>query len=136
MATRADPFADADQSIDVSDFAQDSLKAKRKEVDHTDLASLARATGFDRSVELRTGALPLQSALPPDRSIKQRRYVTGRDTQLNLKCKAETKARFARLADAAKTSLGALFEQMVVTYEKTLADETLGGDTRQPGTNE
>jgi len=119
MATRDDPFADANKLIDVSDFAQDPLTAKRKDVDQAKLSSLARATGFDRSMESPASVSSPQPG-SVSQSLKQRRYTTGRDTQLNLKCKAETKARFIRIADARQTTLGALFEQMLNTYEKQI----------------
>lgn len=125
MAQREDPFADANQPIDVSDFAHDAKLAKRKEVDQAELASLARATGFDRSVLPQASARAL-SVTEPAQSVqtvaKQRRYTTGRDTQLNVKCRAETKARFLRLADQAETSLGVMFERIIDAYEKGAVD--------------
>lgn len=123
MARREDPFANTSEPIDVSDFAQDAKHAKRKEVDKAELATLARATGFDRSV-LPQPSSPAPSSseaaarVPAPALVKQRRYTTGRDTQLNVKCKPETKAKFLRLADKAETSLGAMFERMVEAYEK------------------
>ena len=129
MARREDPFANTSEPIDVSDFAQDAKRAKRKEVDQAELAKLARATGFDRSVlPQSSGPAPPPSqaaaSVPEPAVVKQRRYTTGRDTQLNVKCKPETKARFLRLADKAETSLGAMFERMVDAYEKAAADRS------------
>lgn len=52
----------------------------------------------------------------------QRRYRTGRTSQLNLKVTPETHARFAALASAAGVSMNELFERVFAAHLKSEED--------------
>jgi len=67
--------------------------------------------------------------------IKATSLYDGSGHTANLKCRAETKARFIRIADARQISLGALFEQMLSTYEK-LPEGVSPPSTSQPSTKD
>lgn len=94
---RANPFDD------LSDFTP---KAQPKPVEPKQIERMATELGFPSRQPVVTAATP-----------KRRRYMTGRNQQLNIKATAETVARFYRLADQQGVPLGELLDQALQALE-------------------
>jgi len=109
---RADPFAEPDDDLNISDFKP--REESRKPVDLQQLDALGKATGFDRRVTPEPAAQPSASA----QTFKPRRYTTGRDVQLNVKVTPDSKRRFHAFADQAQVSLSVLFERLLDAYAR------------------
>jgi hypothetical protein len=86
---RADPF------VDLADFKPEAKEPRASQERVGDVSELA---GF------------------PSRA--QRRWRTGRNTQLNLKVSADVLARFTALADHRRIPFGALLEQLLDEVRK------------------
>jgi len=117
---RVDPFS-ADDDIDLSDFARATPEA-RKPVDRAALDALGKATGFDRSMLAPVAAdAPVVAPSAPASPLlnARRRYQTGRDTQLNIKCSQHNKDLFLRLAEQHGGSNAVFFEKLLLSYEKS-----------------
>jgi hypothetical protein len=106
---RVKPFENLD------DFAP--KKAPVKPVEPTQIDQLARESGFP-SRQPQT-APAVQTAAPvPVASRPRRRYITGRNQQLNIKATSETVNRFYRLADERNVPLGELLEMALMALER------------------
>lgn len=92
--TRANPFDD------LSDFAS---APKPKPVETKALSRIAEEHGFP-------SRQPLAADPAPVARPARRRYVTGRNRQLNIKATNETVERFIRLADERNVPFGELLE--------------------------
>ena len=91
--TRANPFGD------LSEFTP-GQPAKR--VESTTIEQLALANDFPSR---QPAAAP-----PTPQRLQRRRYVTGRNRQINLKATPQTVARLYQLADERNVPLGELLE--------------------------
>lgn len=99
--TRANPFTD------LSDFAP---KAQSKPVEPQQIERIATELGFP-------SRQPVVAEAELKAAPKRRRYITGRNQQLNVKATAETVARFYRLADQQGVPLGELLDQALQALE-------------------
>ncbi len=106
-----DPFATAgvagstgDPIGDLSDFAPKASQSRA--MDQSAVNAVAASTGFaSRPIHLTQAVL-----------VRQRRYTTGRNQQLNLKVRAEVMQKFQDLASAEQRPQGELFERMLACY--------------------
>jgi hypothetical protein len=101
--TRVNPFDD------LSDIAP---KNQSQPVEPGQIDRLAQDNGFP-SRQAAASSNVVQTASKP-----RRRYTTGRNQQLNVKATAETIARFYRLADQKRVTLGELLEQALESLEQ------------------
>jgi hypothetical protein len=104
----------------------DDLAAKpaaRKPVDLEQVDELARTNDFpsrpvasgmpsDTEKRLAGGKLPAT-----EQPIRRRRYVTGRNVQLNIKATADTVRRMGELADRMGVPLGVVLERALASLE-------------------
>ena len=106
--SRANPFGD------LADFTP---KSTPKPVEPQQIERLAADNGFPsrQPVAKPVPAVTAGPAMPAP--AQRRRYVTGRNRQLNLKASDETIARFYRLADERQVPLAELFELAVAALE-------------------
>lgn len=102
--TRANPFGD------LGDFTP---KSTPKPVEPQQIERLAADNGFPSRQPVATQAVAAPASAPA-----RRRYVTGRNRQINLKASDETIARFYRLADERQVPLAELFELAVAALEE------------------
>jgi hypothetical protein len=100
--------------------------AARKPVDLGQVDELAKAHDFP-SRPVATGALPdigklpAGGKLPPaEQPIRRRRYTTGRNVQLNIKCTPATVQRIGELADRLGAPLGVVLERALASLEASL----------------
>ena len=113
--SRANPFGDLD------DFAP---QPKARPVTPEAIDSIAEASGFpSRKAQPRLPGLALPDPVAPitpapqSAARTQRRHVTGRNRQINIKATEETIATLYRLADERGVPLGALLEQALAALE-------------------
>ena len=105
--TRANPFGD------LGDF---TTKSTPKPVEPHQIERLAADNGFPSRQPVADKQAPAVAA--PASTPARRRYVTGRNRQINLKASDETIARFYRLADERQVPLAELFELAVAALEE------------------
>lgn len=110
--TRANPFGD---------LGEFTLKSTPKPVEPQQIERLAADNGFPsrQSVAKQAPALAVSLSAPA-----RRRYVTGRNRQINLKASDETIARFYRLADERQVPLAELFELAVAALEEQRSEKS------------
>ncbi len=113
-ADRANPFATLDTF---------QSKPPRKPVDKERIAKLAEESGFP-SRPAAPARKPETAAAPVRR--KGRRYITGRNQQINIKATAETIARLYQVADRMNIPLGEALELALVSLER---DQDLSAST-------
>jgi hypothetical protein len=96
---------------------------KRKPVDLQQVDELARRNDFP-SRPVATSTLPDTEKLPiggkvpaTEQPIRRRRYVTGRNVQLNIKATADTVRRMGELADRMGVPLGVVLERALASLE-------------------
>lgn len=95
----------------LDDFAPKSPEQKDKAVQPEIIEQLARENGFPSR----------QAPIAPHRAVKQqRRYVTGRNKQINIKATAETIERLYRKADELNVPLGEVLERAIGALEEKL----------------
>lgn len=117
---RSNPFGDADDDdLDVSAFTVQRTQTS-KPVDPGTLDAVAQASGFNRRVGPAAVAPTMTGQGARSAASQQRRYRTGRNLQLGLKCRAETRDRFFEMADRLAITQAELFERMVALYETQL----------------
>ena len=114
--SRANPFGDLD------DFAP-SPSSPSRPVARQDIDALAEASGFpsrkarpaapadNKAEEEGLGATPPRT---------QRRHVTGRNRQINIKATEETISTLYRIADELGLPLGAVLEQALAALATSL----------------
>jgi len=95
MSGRVDPFAD----LELPDFGV--KPNKRRAVEEETIDRIAEENNFPSRQAKRVAKEPKH---------KPRLHRTGRDQQFSVKTTPETKARFYKMADERKTTLGRLFE--------------------------
>lgn len=99
MNGRANPFAD------LSDLSGFAVKEPKPKPDRGIIEKLAEDASF-----------PSRSPRParpdePTRQVSPRRYVTGRNRQINIKATDETIAKLYAIADHLNVPLGAVLEE-------------------------
>jgi hypothetical protein len=108
---RANPFAD------VGDLPAFAPKTKApKPVSQEQIEQIAEANNFPSRQAQPTRA-------PVSAPLKQRRYKTGRNQQINVKATSQVIERFYKLADARAVPLGELLRQALDALEKGGAAE-------------
>lgn len=105
---RANPFGD---------LGEFTPKSTPKPVEPQQIERLAEDNGFLSRQPVAKQA-PAVAAPSPAPAPARRRYVTGRNRQINLKASDETIARFYRLADERQVPLAELFELAVAALEE------------------
>lgn len=115
MAERASMFDAAD--FDVSDF-ETAKPAARPKPDKVAIKADAEKRGF-KSREPANTPEPTAAAAAAA-PARQRRHVTGRNKQLNLKVTDDSLQRFYALADAKGWVLGEAFEHAIAALERDL----------------
>ena len=98
----------------------------RKPVDHEQLDELARTNDFP-SRPVATG-MPSDIGKPPaggklpatEQPIRRRRYMTGRNVQLNIKATADTVRRMGELADKMGAPLGVVLERALASLDGSI----------------
>ena len=100
---RADPFADAGDSLDLSDFAP--APVKRAPVEKDLIKKASEANNFPS----RAAPKPAVAAAPPPKPA-QRRHRTGRNVQFNTKVTQTVAERYAALQDKTGLVYGELLE--------------------------
>lgn len=98
---RINPFADVDKA------PQFEVKRPAPPVPREQIDKLAREHNFPS----REGQVTTSPKL-------RRKYVTGRNQQLNIKATAETIERFYKLADQRHVPLGQLLEEALEALER------------------
>lgn len=108
---RANPLAD------LSDFSPKAPgQGTRENVSPEDIEKIATENNFpSRQPRVPSASGPV--TMPPQK--KQRRYVTGRNQQINIKATAETIAKFNLLADRLGVPLGEVLERAVDALENS-----------------
>jgi hypothetical protein len=118
-AERAGIF-DIEDELDVSGFAPKSAPERAAKAEQ--VRAISEVANF-RSREARTPApKPIEAATEPLRR-EPRRYRTGRNTQLNIKARAEVIEAFYSLSDREGWVLGEAFEHAVAALERSLAGQ-------------
>jgi hypothetical protein len=104
---------------DLSDFAPRSAVEPLKPVAPDVIEEISRKSGFpSRQPATRSAPVTL-----PAQPRTQRRYVTGRNQQINIKAKAETIATLNRLADELNAPFGEVLERALNALDLSLADK-------------
>jgi hypothetical protein len=104
-----------DDELDLSAFAPKE-RPIQKSVDREAIRQMAEQKGF-RSREQVTAPKPMETT----EKRQPRRYVTGRNRQLNLKVTDSAAERLYALADANRLVLGEAFEMAIDALERELA---------------
>jgi len=104
MSGRVNPFAD------LGELPAFRVKPKKD----TPVASAA----IDRLAEDNNFPSRQAKRVAKEPKHKPRLHRTGRDQQFSVKTTPETKARFYRMADERKTTLGQLFERALDALER------------------
>jgi hypothetical protein len=128
---RASIFED-DNDLDVSSFAPREPRSAGLVTDKAAIERVAIAKGF-KSREASPAPIEKKALDAPATSLSRvpRRFVTGRNRQLNLKVTDEAVTRFYHLADSNGWVLGEAFEMALDALERELSS-TLGA-TRTKG---
>jgi hypothetical protein len=108
--TRASVF-DADEDLDISGFEP---KPPQKSAMQSDLVKAVSEAAHFRSRD------PKQNLELNIVKREPRRYRTGRNTQLNIKARAETIEEFYAIADQQGWVLGEAFEQAVDALKREI----------------
>jgi hypothetical protein len=111
---------DIEDEVDVSGFAPKSPPERAAKPEQ--VRAVSEVANF-RSREARPPEpKPIQAMMEPLRR-EPRRYRTGRNTQLNIKARAEVIEAFYALADREGWVLGEAFEHAVAALERNLANQ-------------
>jgi hypothetical protein len=111
---------DTEDELDVSGFEPKSpveQAAKPEQV-----RAVSEIANFRSREERPPVPKPIEATIQPQRR-EPRRYRTGRNTQLNIKARAEVIEAFYGLADREGWVLGEAFEHAVAALERNLADQ-------------
>lgn len=119
-AERVNPFSD------LSDFDAKPAAKPVRPVETAQINQLAEEHGFP-SRQPAKAAPSVASAAALAASKPRRRYMTGRNQQINIKATAETIARMYRLADAEHQPLGELLERALDALERDQSKAGHGG---------
>jgi hypothetical protein len=103
---------------DLSDFAPRSAVESSKPIASDVIDEISRKSGFPS----RQPAKKAPSTLPAQPRT-QRRYVTGRNQQINIKAKAETIAMLNTLADKLDAPFGEVLERALHALETSLKEK-------------
>jgi hypothetical protein len=122
MSERASIFDDTE--FDVSGFAP--RREERGGATPPEVVRVVSEAAQFRSREPAPQTLVTESPLAPSKR-EPRRYRTGRNTQLNIKVRAETLDSFYALADEKGWVLGETLERALAALRKELAAEGRGG---------
>jgi hypothetical protein len=106
MSGRVNPIGNLD------DFAPTSAEKKEKPVEPEVIDQLARDNGFPSRQAVTTGSRATVRSGPP------RRYLTGRNQQINIKATADTIERLYRKADELNVPLGEVLERALAALEE------------------
>jgi predicted component of type VI protein secretion system len=108
--SRMDPLAIDD---DLSDFAPRQMTEAAKPIASDVIDEISRASGFPsrQPAKKKPVASPEPQPRPQPQPQPQRRYVTGRNQQVNIKAKSETIALLNQLADEMNVPLGEVLER-------------------------
>jgi hypothetical protein len=109
--SRANPL-DID---DLSDFAPRSAVEPSKPIASDVIDEISRKSGFP-------SRQPSKKA-PPAQPRTQRRYVTGRNQQINIKARAETIAMLNTLADKLNVPFGEVLERALHALDTNLKEK-------------
>jgi hypothetical protein len=123
---------EAEDDLDVSAFAPRKARSPALQVDKEAIERVASAKGFkSREASLTPNVAPpvVEPVVIPSRT--PRRFVTGRNRQLNLKVTDEAVSRFYAIADANSWVLGETFEIALEALERQLS--TASDATRSKG---
>jgi hypothetical protein len=103
---------------DLSDFAPRSAVEPSKPIASDVIDEISRKSGFP-------SRQPTKKASPtlPAQPRTQRRYVTGRNQQINIKAKAETIAMLNTLADKLNAPFGEVLERALHALDTSLKEE-------------
>jgi hypothetical protein len=104
--------------LDLSGFAPKS-KTILKNVDKAAIRKVAEQKGFPSREQV-----PDPKPMEISEKRQPRRYVTGRNRQLNLKVTDSAAERLYALADANRLVLGEAFEMAIEALERDLAKST------------
>lgn len=107
--SRANPFGDLD------DFAPESIS---RPVTAEAIDALAQASGFPSRKAQEAGEPP--TAKSP--ASPQRRHVTGRNRQINIKATEATIAALYRIADEQGLPLGAVLEEALAALDAQMQE--------------
>jgi len=119
--SRANPFGDLD------DFGSDN---GAKPVPTETIDKIAQSSGFpsrkagagttgDTAKEIGEAASPSPAPSPVAPPVRQqRRHVTGRNRQINIKATEETISELYRIADAMNLPLGAVLERALAALHR------------------
>jgi hypothetical protein len=122
---RASIFEDDD--LDLAAFTP-KAKTDQPKPDRVAIQEVAEQKGFAsrEPVRPKSTAAPAAVAVTDPPRREPRRYVTGRNRQLNLKVTEQAAERFYALADANRLVLGEAFEMAIEALEKDLASTGKG----------
>jgi hypothetical protein len=102
---------------DLSDFAPRSAVESSKPIASDVIDEISRKSGFpSRQPKKASPTLPAQPRT-------QRRYVTGRNQQINIKAKAETIAMLNTLADKLNAPFGEVLERALHALDTSLKEK-------------
>lgn len=104
---------------DLSDFAPRSPVDSPKPVASDVIDEISRKNGFPS----RQPTTKAKEAVAPAQPRPQRRYVTGRNQQINIKAKAETIAMLNSLADRLNVPLGEVLERALYALDVSLIEK-------------
>lgn len=105
---RVNPFADLD---DFKPKAKPAPAPSKEVID-----KIAEETGF---VSRQAKPATSEKVVETPKLVRGRRYVTGRNQQLNIKVTEDTLKRFYTIADEMKLPLGEVFERALKALEDT-----------------
>ena len=106
-----------DDDLDVSGFTPATSPRPTKAADKEAIREVAEKRGF-QSREPAKEQVREPAAAAPVPSRQQRRHVTGRNRQLNIKATEGAIERFYAIADAQGWVLGEAFEQAIAALER------------------
>ncbi len=104
---------------DLSDFAPRSAVESSKPIASDVIDEISRKSGFPSRQPAKKAASPTSPAQPRT----QRRYVTGRNQQINIKAKAETIAMLNTLADKLNAPFGEVLERALHALDISLKEK-------------
>jgi hypothetical protein len=106
---------------DLSDFAPRSSVDPSKPVASDVIDEISRKSGFPSRQP--TTKAKEAVAVAPAQPRTQRRYVTGRNQQINIKAKAETIVMLNSLADKLNVPLGEVLERALYALDVSLIEK-------------
>lgn len=114
--SRANPFDD------LNDFASDNVA---KPVPAAAIDQIAENSGFPSRKAAGTGkdATATPTISPPSPARPQRRHVTGRNRQINIKATEEVITELYRIADSMNLPLGAVLEKALAALAHDMDEQ-------------